>query len=70
MEEVIVKEEEVTRGDIEQIVNNEAPVEAVKMKKPRAKAKAAITKEEIVLAVLEATKPPPKPDNIDKNKEM
>ena len=40
------------------------------MKKPRAKAKPTITKEEIVLAVLEATKPPPKPDKPDKNKEL
>eukprot|EP00972_Heterocapsa_arctica_P003471 516922-Heterocapsa_arctica.AAC.1 len=69
MEEVAAKEEEVTREDIEQIVNNEVPVEAVKMKKPRAKPKAAITKEDIMEAVKEATKKPV-PDKIDKNKEM
>ena len=82
MEEVIVKEEVCeTREDIEQIVGTqpfgspaEAPFEPVKMKKPRAKAKAkpkepTITKEDIVLAVLEATKKPV-PDTIDKNKEM
>ena len=46
------------------------PITPVKMKKPRAKAKPSITKEEIVLAVLEATKPPPKPDKPDKNKEL
>ena len=64
--------EEVSRDDIEQIVSEE-PVEAVKMKKPRAKAKPkepTITKEDILEAVKEATKPPPKPDKIDKNKEM
>ncbi len=77
MEEVIVKEEVCeTREDIEQIVNEtpETPFEPVKMKKPRAKAKAkpkepTITKEDIVLAVLEATKKPI-PDKPDKNKEM
>ena len=68
--------EEVSRDDIEQILSgalNEEPVEAVKMKKPRAKAKPkepTITKEYIMEAVKEATKPPPKPDKIDKNKEM
>eukprot|EP00972_Heterocapsa_arctica_P088946 13117388-Heterocapsa_arctica.AAC.1 len=50
-----IKEDEVTREVIEQTVNNEAPVEAMKMKKPRAKAKAkvaavAITKEDIMEA--------------------
>jgi hypothetical protein len=64
---------EETREEIKQVVNNEEPTEPVapvKMKKPRAKAKPTITKEEIVLAVLEATKPPPKPDKPDKNKEL
>ncbi len=46
------------------------PEAPTKVKKPRAKAKPTITKEEIVLAVLEATKPPPKPDKPDKNKEL
>ena len=46
------------------------PEAPAKVKKPRAKAKPTITKEEIVLAVLEATKPPPKPDKPDKNKEL
>eukprot|EP00972_Heterocapsa_arctica_P017687 2614375-Heterocapsa_arctica.AAC.1 len=69
MEEVIVKEEVETREDIEHIVNEEAPFEPVKMKKPRAKPKAAITKEDIMEAVKEATKKPV-PDKIDKNKEM
>eukprot|EP00972_Heterocapsa_arctica_P057180 8437548-Heterocapsa_arctica.AAC.1 len=53
MEEVAAKEEEVTREDIEQLVNNEVPVEPVKMTKTRAKAKAAavaITKEDIMEA--------------------
>eukprot|EP00972_Heterocapsa_arctica_P100659 14841644-Heterocapsa_arctica.AAC.1 len=62
-------EEVETREIIEQIVNNEAPVEVVKMKKPRAKPKTAITKEDIMEAVKEATKKPV-PDKIDKNKEM
>ena len=69
MEEVVdIKE---TREDIEQIVN-ETPIEAVKMKKPRAKAKPkepTITKEDIMEAVKEATKKPV-PDKVDKNKEM
>ncbi len=81
MEEVVVKEEVCeTREDIEQIVNNivdaeASPSEPIKAaKKPRAKAKPkakepTITKEDIVLAVLEATKKPV-PDKIDKNKEM
>eukprot|EP00972_Heterocapsa_arctica_P052871 7783175-Heterocapsa_arctica.AAC.1 len=52
MEEVL-KEEEVTREVIEQLVNNEEPLSPVKMKKPRAKAKAAavaITKEDMMEA--------------------
>eukprot|EP00972_Heterocapsa_arctica_P006359 933268-Heterocapsa_arctica.AAC.1 len=76
MEEVAANaakgEDEATREVIEQIVNNEAPFEPVKMKKPRAKAKAAavaITKECIMETVKEATKKPV-PDQIDKNKEM
>ena len=63
MEEVTANVEEVeTREDIEQILSgalNEEPVEAVKMKKPRAKAKPkepTITKEDIMEAVKEATK--------------
>eukprot|EP00972_Heterocapsa_arctica_P045304 6687949-Heterocapsa_arctica.AAC.1 len=54
---------------VEQIVETEEPV---KIKKPRAKAKAkepSITKEDIMEAVKEATKKPV-PDKIDKNKEM
>eukprot|EP00972_Heterocapsa_arctica_P003013 443665-Heterocapsa_arctica.AAC.1 len=61
MEEVIVKVEDSgtqpcgspTGEDIEQKVNNEVPVEPVKMKKPRAKPKAAavaITKEDMMEA--------------------
>eukprot|EP00972_Heterocapsa_arctica_P075629 11156698-Heterocapsa_arctica.AAC.1 len=52
--------------------NEEIPSEPVKMKKPRAKAKAAavaIAKEDIMEAVKEATKKPV-PDKPDKNKEM
>jgi hypothetical protein len=62
---------ELTREVIEQIVN-ETPIEPVKMKKPRAKAKPkepTITKEDIMEAVKEATKKPV-PDKPDKNKEM
>eukprot|EP00972_Heterocapsa_arctica_P071207 10518665-Heterocapsa_arctica.AAC.1 len=69
VEEVIINE---IREAIEQIVTNEVPFEPVKMKKPRAKAKAAAvasTKEDIMEAVKEATKKPV-PDKIDKNKEM
>eukprot|EP00972_Heterocapsa_arctica_P077686 11457237-Heterocapsa_arctica.AAC.1 len=39
-----------TREEIEQVIINEEPTEPVKIKKPRAKAKPTITKEEIVLA--------------------
>eukprot|EP00972_Heterocapsa_arctica_P015417 2271951-Heterocapsa_arctica.AAC.1 len=66
MEEVSINE---TREVIEQIEHNEEPF---KMKKPRAKAKAAavaIPKEDIMEAVKEATKKPV-PDKIVKNKEM
>ena len=69
-----LKEEDsgaLTREVIEQIVN-ETPIEPVKMKKPRAKAKPkepTITKEDIMEAVKEATKKPI-PDKIDKNKEI
>jgi hypothetical protein len=61
------------REEIEKVIEEcakEEPVVPVKVKKPRAKAKPTITKEEIVLAVLEATKPPTKPDKPDKNKEL
>eukprot|EP00972_Heterocapsa_arctica_P050024 7356028-Heterocapsa_arctica.AAC.1 len=71
VEEVIIKDEEVTREVIEQNINNEVPFEPVEMKKPRAKAKAgtvAITKD-IMEAVKEATKKPA-PDKPDKHKEM
>eukprot|EP00972_Heterocapsa_arctica_P097032 14314976-Heterocapsa_arctica.AAC.1 len=61
--------EEETREEINQVVLNEDPA-PVKVKKPRAKAKPTITKEEIVPAILEATKPPPKPNKPDKNKEL
>eukprot|EP00972_Heterocapsa_arctica_P018743 2772187-Heterocapsa_arctica.AAC.1 len=72
-------ESQPDRDVIEQIIDAEAvdakasPSEPVKIKKPRAKAKPkepSITKEDIMEAVKEATKPPPKPDKIDKNKEM
>ena len=75
MEEEIKVEDSgaLTREIIEQIVNEE-PIEVVKMKKPRAKAKpkakpTTITKEDIMEAVKEATKKPIS-DKIDKNKEM
>ena len=75
MEEEIKEEDSgaLTREVIEQLVNEE-PIEAVKMKKPRAKAKPkakepTITKEDIMEAVKEATKKPI-PDKVDKNKEM
>eukprot|EP00972_Heterocapsa_arctica_P112597 16432707-Heterocapsa_arctica.AAC.1 len=61
---------EESREEIEQILNNEVPTEPIKMKKPRAKAKAAavaISKEDIMEAVKEATKKPV-PDKPDKNK--
>jgi hypothetical protein len=74
-----VEEEVETREDIEQICGAqpfgspaETPIEPVKMKKPRAKAKPkepTITKEDIMEAVKEATKKPI-PDKVDKNKEM
>ena len=67
-EEIIEQCEEVEVAQNEEPI--EPPIEPVKVKKPRAKAKPTITKEEIVLAVLEATKPPPKPDKPDKNKEL
>jgi hypothetical protein len=63
------REEIIEQCEVE-VAQNEEPIEPVKIKKPRAKAKPTITKEEIVLAVLEATKPPPKPDKPDKNKEL
>ena len=74
MEEEIKEEDSgaLTREVIEQLVNNDSPIEPVKMKKPRAKAKPkepTITKEDIMEAVKEATKKPI-PDKVDKNKEM
>eukprot|EP00972_Heterocapsa_arctica_P088300 13022470-Heterocapsa_arctica.AAC.1 len=71
VEEVIINEE-VTREVIEQIVNNEVSIEPVKMKKPRAKAKAAavaITIEDMMEAVKAATKKPV-PDKPGNNTEM
>ncbi len=79
-QETEIKEEVVeTREVIEQLcaiqsLPVEEPSEVVKMKKPRAKAKpkaapVSITKEDIMEAVLEATKKPV-PDKVDKNKEM